>query len=186
MRLLGLLLSVSEIDASGRTQSDENIGSGLADRSPYDSIMAVATLRDSRGLSSLLFEVSDQGAWLTIRWVAQPFSSKDPLESDIRLGIDGGRAELAKLREDLRAHLHRPMSEIAESLFSNGYDLSSGNAFIGLEFTPPSEKQPTTTLAGRGLAIARYIASIDNLEIALPIDITVLDRFCSELGELVL
>jgi hypothetical protein len=71
------------------------------------------------------------------------------------------------------------MSEIAESLFSHGYDLSSGNGFIGLEFTPPSEKQAMTTLAGRGLAIARYIASIDNLEIALPIDITALDRFCS-------
>jgi hypothetical protein len=62
-------------------------------------MMAVATLRDSRGLSSLLFEVSDRGAWLTIRWVAQPFGSQGPVESDICLGIDGGRAELAKLRE---------------------------------------------------------------------------------------
>jgi hypothetical protein len=148
--------------------------------------MAVAVLQDSRGLSSLVFEVSNESAWMTIRWVAQPFGSQQPNTSEIRLAITLGRSALADLRENLRAYLHRPMNEIAKTPFLCGYDFSSGNAFIGLEFTEGSEKLVPTTLAGRGLAIARYIAGLDNLEIALPIDITVLDRFCSELGDLAL
>lgn len=148
--------------------------------------MAAAMLQDSRGLSSLVFDVSHESVWMTIRWVAQPFGSQEKTESEIRLAIDLGRSALADLREDLRAYLHRPVNEISEAPFLYKYDFSSGDAFIGLEFAQGSEKLVPTSLAGRGLAIARYISGTDSLEIALPVDVTVLDRFCSELGDLTL
>jgi hypothetical protein len=152
--------------------------------------MATAVLRDSGGLNALVFDLSIGGVLLTVRWTAQPVGGEAAPVSEIRFSIDRGHSALADLRRDLRTHLHRPIGEIAEAPFSHRYDLESSSGFVGLEFTDASgadrgtQRPVASTLAGRGFAIVRCITARDNLEIALPVDVTVLDQFCSELGDL--
>jgi hypothetical protein len=177
------------MSVAGRSHCDACVSSSPLNAT-YDLAMATAVLRDSNGLNALVFNVSAVGVQLTVRWTAQPVGGEAAPVSEIRFLIDMGRSALADLREDLQRHLHRPISEIAATPFSDNYDLHSPNGFVGLEFTDASgadrglQRPIPSTLAGRGFAIVRCITARDNVEIALPIDVTVLDRFCSELGDL--
>jgi hypothetical protein len=152
--------------------------------------MASAVLHDSGGLNALVFDVDTNGAQLTVRWTAQPVGGETSPVSEIRFAIDRAHSVLADLREDLRSYLHRPIDELADAPFCHSYDLASPSGFVGLEFSDASgatrgiQKPTPSTLAGRGFVMVRCITARDNLEVALPIDVTVLDQFSAELSDL--
>lgn len=121
---------------------------------------------------------------MSISWIPQPFESRDPCKCEIKLTIPSAPFGLAKLREDLRTHLRRPLSELADGPFLGSYELGAGSAVVTLDFQHVPDALIKMTTAGGGLVATRYRSALDSFEVSMPFDITVLDRFCAQLGDL--
>ena len=76
------------------------------------------------------------------------------------------------------------MAELAGSPFTGSYDLGARHARINLEFSGDEEGFVSTRSNGGGVLLISWSANNSSIEIATRVDITTLDNFAADLGDL--
>ncbi len=144
-----------------------------------------ALLNSSNGEHSVTLTRVDDVLYVLVRWVPQGWDLDDPPTSDVTFYRQGLPDALVQLRDDLAAHLHRPLRELAGEPFLGSYELGAPHARITLEFTDPPEGFVSTRSNGGSILRVRWRANNSSFELGMRVDITTLDRFVRELADLV-
>jgi hypothetical protein len=142
-----------------------------------------AVLEDARGHNSITISVdSDDRVTVLIYHVPQPFVVDEPPATDIELRLPGPATALLDLRGDLRAHLNRPLVNLAGRPFTGSYALGADDGHLDLDFGPVPPAFIDTSLTGGSYLTLRWRGSSSEVSIGMFVDITTLDRLLSQLG----
>ena len=111
--------------ACGPHNLEEAVERFLSWARPDDLASTSATLESSNGNASLTLRRVGDVLYAELRWVAQAWELDDPPASTLTLYRVGIPDTLRSLSNDLRAHLARPLAELAGSPFTGSYDLGA-------------------------------------------------------------
>ncbi|MBE2318719.1 hypothetical protein DVA67_022265 [Solirubrobacter sp. CPCC 204708] len=146
---------------------------------------ASALLNSSGGGDSVTLTRVDEILYVVVRWVPQGWDMDDPPESEITLYRQGLPDALFQLSDDLAAHLHRPLKDLAGEPFVGDYALGARHARIALEFADAPKDFVSTRSKGGGIVSVRWRSNHSSFDLAMRVDITTLDRFARQLADLV-
>ena len=144
-----------------------------------------ALLNSSNGDHSLTLTRVGDVLYVLVRWVPQAWDVDEPPTSEITLYRQGLPDSLVQLSDDLAAHLHRPLQQLANHPFLGAYEIGAPHARISLDFTEAPEDFVSTRSNGGCIFSLRWRSSNSSFEIAMRVDITTLDRFARGLADLV-
>jgi hypothetical protein len=170
--------------ACGPHNLEEAVERFLSWARPDDLASTSATLESSNGNASLTLRRVGDVLYTELRWVAQAWELDDPPTSTLTLYRVGIPDTLRRLSNDLRAHLARPLAELAGSPFTGSYDLGARHARINLDFSGDREGFVSTRSNGGGVLVISWGANNSSIEVATRVDITTLDNFAADLGDL--
>jgi hypothetical protein len=144
-----------------------------------------ALLNSSNGEHSLTLTRVDDLLYVVLHWVPQGWDIDDPPASEVTLYRRGLPETLLQLSDDLAAHLHRPLHDLAGEPFVGSYEIGTPHARITLTSTETTEDLVSTKSNGAGVLSVTWRSNRSSLDVVMPVDITTLDRFARELADLV-
>lgn len=149
----------------------------------HDGVVGVATLEDSDGRGRLTFWVSGDRTDVELWFVPQRTEGDDAPEARVELRFASTDEPLSRLHDELLAYLHRPLTELAGRPFVADCLFEAATESLSLRFGGFPEGAIGREGAG-GSFLRVTVTARAGLELRLAVDLTTLDRFAAQLGDL--